>query len=311
MFWKTDTLPCPGNTCNCTDNRLVNRELNLNKLFGQVAKSPYYKNNHNLRGSDVLFEFTDEEIIEYNIAKDDILYFYYLSQKSKRNKLELYKFQEDLLKSTKQKRYNLVVNSRQSGMSYILAIKALHSVFSSYDKTTLIVSNIGEDGSRILGLVKDIYQTLPFYLKPGIKVWNTKSITFDNGSKILSTTSNKISYGIDYDNVIIQDYTSMSYEDKMSICRNLIPTLISKSDSGLLLTSIPNGEEHFKDLVDDVNSFFTKHKIHWSDIPSRDDVWKRNMIKRSGIEMFAQDYENLFTGTKEWNRFINLNKLLD
>jgi len=314
MFWKTDILPCPGNPCKCTDNRLIDREIKLGKILGSEMpiKSPYFKNNHNLRDSDIIFEYTDEELIDYAKANKDILYFYYLTQKSKNKKLTLYKFQEELLKSTQKNRFNLVVDSRGSGMSYILAIKALYSAFSKFDKRVVIISNIGEDGNRILGLVKDIYQTLPFFIKPGIRLWNSKSIKFDNGSFIKITTSNKLPIGYGFDSLFIQDYASMTMEHKTKIYKSIVPTLLSINNSELLITSIPNGEEHFKELVEDNSTFFKKYKINWSDVPGRDNDWKLNIIDLCGsVECFAQEYENLFTGTKEYNRYINLNKLLD
>jgi hypothetical protein len=313
MFWKTDTLPCEGNPCKCIDNRLVDREVKLNKLFGiDFIKSPYFKNNHNLRSPDILFEYTEEEIIEYSKAKKDILYFHYLSQKSKKNKLTLYKFQEDLLKSSQKNKFNLVTNSHQSGMGYMLAIKALYSAFSKCDFNTLILTNSVEGGKRILELLKDIYQTLPFFMKPGIRVWNKSNITFDNGSRIICTTPNDISFGIGYQNVIVDNYAYMNMKEKMKIFQNLVPTLLAMKHSELFISSVPNGEEHFKDLVEDEDELFIKHKIHWSEVPGRDNDWKLDRIKMIGsVEAFAQEYENLFTGTKEYNRYINLNKLLN
>ena len=312
MFWKTDILPCPGNPCKCTDNRLIDREIKLGKILGSEIpiKSPYFKNNHNLRDSDIIFEYTDEELIEYAKAKKDILYFYYLSQKSKKNKLTLYKFQEDLLKEGN--RFNLVVNSHQSGMSYMLAIKALYSSFSKFDRRVVIISNDVDSGERVLSFIKDIYQTLPFFMKMGIKSWNNKSIKFDNGSFIKITTSNKPPIGYGYDSVFIQDYASMTMEQKTTIYTMVVPVLLAINNSELFITSIPNGKEHFKELVKSDDLLFKKHKINWSDVPGRDNDWKLDRIKICGsVECFAQEYENLFIGTKEYNRYINLNKLLD
>ena len=239
MFWKTDTLPCEGNPCKCIDNKLVDREIKLNKLFGvDIIKSPYFKNNHNLRSSDILFEYTEDEIIEHIKAKKDIMYFHYLSQKAKKNKLTLYKFQEELLKSSQKNRFNLVTNSHQSGMSYMLAIKALYSAFSKCDINILILTNIGEDGQRILGLLKDIYQTLPFFMKPGIRVWNKKDIRFDNGSRIMCNIPSKVGFGRGYQVVIVDNYAFMTMKDKTTIYQNLVPTLLAMSHSELFISSV-------------------------------------------------------------------------
>jgi hypothetical protein len=95
-----------------------------------------------------------------------------------------------------------------------------------------------------------------------------------------------------------------------SIYQSLFPTLISRTNSELIICSTPNGDNHFKWLVEEDN-FFEKHYIHWSDIPSRDENWKNDMIMTLGnIGSFAQEYENLFINTKEWNRYFNLESLL-
>ena len=122
----------------------------------------------------------------------------------------------------------------------------------------------------------------------------------------------KVGFGRGYQVVIVDNYAFMTMKDKTTIYQNLVPTLLAMSHSELFISSVPNGDEHFKSLVEDENGMFDKHKIHWSDVPGRDNDWKLDRIKMCGsVEVFAQEYENLFTGTKEWNRYINLNKLLD
>jgi hypothetical protein len=39
--------------------------------------------------------------------------------------------------------------------------------------------------------IKSIYSLIPFFLKPGIKVWNQKSLTFDNGCRIKTSARTK------------------------------------------------------------------------------------------------------------------------
>jgi hypothetical protein len=80
-------------------------------------------------------------------------------------------------------------------------------------------------------------------------------------------------------------------------------------DSRTILSSTPNGNNHFK-VISLIENRFFKTFLHWSLINSRDDDWKKDMIKTIGIELFTQEYENLFTSTKEYNRYINLYKLV-
>jgi hypothetical protein len=50
----------------------------------------------------------------------------------------------------------------------------------------MIVANKGDTATEIVDKIKSIYSLIPFFLKPGIKVWNQKSLTFDNGCRIIS-----------------------------------------------------------------------------------------------------------------------------
>ena len=70
------------------------------------------------------------------------------------------------------------------------AIFMLHSILFNNDKNVMIVANKGDTAIEIMDKLKSIYTLLPFFLKPGVKVWNQKSLTFDNGCRIKSEKRN-------------------------------------------------------------------------------------------------------------------------
>jgi hypothetical protein len=55
----------------------------------------------------------------------------------------------------------------------------------------MIVANKGDTATEIVDKIKSIYSLIPFFLKPGIKVWNQKSLTFDNGCRIKTSARTK------------------------------------------------------------------------------------------------------------------------
>ena len=307
MIWSTDILPCSGVACSC-DMKAIKRDKKIKKILDENYVDPFYKGNHNLRAANILFDYAEDEEKEWVKSKTNIKYFYYQSQKHKKNQLNLYKIQEDVLSKIEKNNYNIIVDSRQSGTKYLLAIKALYKATMFNDKNVLIISYNGESGQRIMSFVKDIYQTLPFFLKAGISQWNKKQIRFDNGSRIVIGNYHNI-IAANWELVIINDYAFLTEKMMNSIYQSLLPTLISRTNSELTICSTPNGDNHFKWLVEEDN-FFEKHYIHWTDIPSRDESWKSDMIMTIGIGSFAQEYENLFINTKEWNRYFNLETLL-
>ncbi len=54
------------------------------------------------------------------------------------------------------------------------ALFILHYAIFNNEKNILIGANKGETAEEILEKVKEIYISLPFYIKKGIAVWNQR-----------------------------------------------------------------------------------------------------------------------------------------
>lgn len=54
------------------------------------------------------------------------------------------------------------------------------------DQTILIAANKMSSALEIMSRIRYIYEELPQYMKPGVKVYNKSSIEFDNNSRIIS-----------------------------------------------------------------------------------------------------------------------------
>jgi hypothetical protein len=308
MIWSTKNLPCSGIACSC-DKISLERDRKINEILDVGCETPFYKGNHKLRAPNILFEYTDEEKLDIIESRKDINYFYRQSQKFKKNRIELYKIQSDTLYKIEKNRFNIIINSRQSYMSYILAIKSLYKSMMFGDKNVLIISHNLDSSERILDSVKDIYQTLPFFLKCGILQWDKEQIRFDNGSRISIGDYGNI-IASNWELVILDDYAHYTNKKMENIYLSLLPSLLSRKNSELIICSTPNGGNIFKEIVEEDN-FFEKHYVHWTDMPNRYEDWKDKMISIIGINSFAQEYENIFINTKEWNRYINLENLLN
>lgn len=300
MNWSTKILPCNGNPCQC-NKKATDRDMKIDNILGNDLKTPYLSNNHNLRSPNILFELTSNEISSYKRALDDILYFSKIV-----SKYTLYEIQKNVLKDLQENRFNLIVNSRQSGMSMILAIKSLHKSLSK-DKKILIY--VCDDKLHMMNRIKDLYQIMPFYLKPGISNWGSNKISFDNGSSIEVNKYSPNNLLGGYDLIILDDFDYI--DPKNSIIIHIIPIQLSSISCELIISSIPNGTNKFYNMFINDNTY-NKNTIHWSqvNIENRDDTWKNDMINLIGVESFYQEYENMFKGSKEWNRHINLTKLI-
>ena len=56
-------------------------------------------------------------------------------------------------------------------------------------KTAVLLANKQATAIEIFSRIQYMYELLPFWLKPGIKEWNKKSLKFENGSRIIAAAT--------------------------------------------------------------------------------------------------------------------------
>ena len=155
-------------------------------------------------------------------------------------------------------------------------------------------------------MIKKTYRRLPFFLKQGIRIWKNTILEFENGSRIASMTSSKnlaVGYGID--NLYISNFSRIRHNE--FIYDNLIPIISARSNAKFIIQSGPNGAGFLYDLVrdsersyDDPNkNIFKTQRIHWWEVPGRDENWRDEIINMIGIEKWNQEYGLQFI-EEEW-----------
>lgn len=113
---------------------------------------------------------TPQEIQEYiKCAKDPIYFlnnygYVYDIRKSRVDKLSCFNYQENALKNYIKYQNNIVLKSRQTGMSVITAGIVVWMLLFKMDQRILIVANDGAGAVRFLGTVKQYFQFLPKFL---------------------------------------------------------------------------------------------------------------------------------------------------
>ena len=298
------------------DKKSLLRDITINGILGInedefPTTNPFYQKNENLRASNILFEYTDEEKETICKIHKDPQYLASLIRIFDK-KITLRDYQQESIDNYKSNRFNIIVNSRQTGSTTTLAIQALHYILSNHGKSIAIFANKIDAATEILDKIKQLYYTLPYYAKPGVKAWNIKAVDFDNGCRIRCHASNKnlaIGYTIDF--AIIESIAHMYPTKANTISTVLIPIMSATSNSKITIVSTPNGNNHFKKLVDDNSNSFKKQWIYWYQVPGRDEAWKQQEIYNiGGREAFAQEYDLLFQGTKEWKRYFNLENIV-
>jgi len=84
-----------------------------------LVDGKFYQGNENILRKDALFKWTDDMKAELRLCVKSILHFaeshFYIITEDGKKKIELYKYQKNLLKAFKNERFNVVLSSRQSG----------------------------------------------------------------------------------------------------------------------------------------------------------------------------------------------------
>ena len=55
------------------------------------------------------------------------------------------------------------------------------------------MANIGDTAAELMDKIKIIMKGLPFFMKPGLKIYNVMTMRFDNGCRIMAKTTTKTS----------------------------------------------------------------------------------------------------------------------
>lgn len=315
MNWSTENLRF--------DNKQIIRDKILAGLTGGEfefpTSKPYYKNDRRMRAPNITFDYTEEEIKSLAILEKDPAYIVNLANSTHLvgvllnppTGLVLRDYQKEALDNYQSKRFNIIVSSRQVGGKHILAIEALHYAITHTNKNVIIFSRNSASAEDILDKVKEFYKDMPYYSKPGIKEFNQKKVTFDNGSRIFArplTKNTPVGFTIDF--MILNDYAFVTNTIAKST-QYIFPIMNAISNSKITIASTPNGDNHFKDLVFDDKNAYHKQWIYYHQVQGRNQAWVDRTISEIGsLEAFMQEYELLFTGSKEWIRRLNIDKLV-
>jgi hypothetical protein len=309
--------------------------LRINKLLEEIDNgldikglhnSPFKDNDINLKRASLPFEYTPEEWQELKRCKEDIIYFAYnycYIQTS--NGVMLIKdagglrdFQEQILKSFQQNKYNILMASRQIGKSVTSAIFILWFCLFHAEKTSLIVADNFTTTKELLDKFRISMDNLPFFMKPGIKHINTGNIKFDNDSRIVGrTTTKKSGIGLSVNFLYIDEFAHIDDAKLDEFYRAIFPTISADPNAKIVITSTPNGKNKFYEIWSDAisnKSSFVPLRVDWWQVPGRDEAWKEATIADIGsIEDFNQEYglqffssDQLLLNSIELKRLYNI-----
>ncbi len=205
-------------------------------------------------------------------------------------KFKLYPFQYDVLNEYQKNEYNIVLKSRQLGISTLSAAYSLWMMLFQNDKNILVIATTKDTAKNLITKVRVMYDGLPAWLKTAIVENNKLSLVFKNGSQIKAIASNESAGRSEALSLLILD--EAAFIEKIDTIWTAAQQTLATGGKCLAI-STPNGvgnwfHKTWIDATDEVNKFNTV-KLHWSEHPERDEDWRREQDKILGPSQAAQE----------------------
>ena len=296
MALKEDKI---GNFWSTAKVDQLNYNAEENGIDYKDVDNPYHENDPELRKGQILFEYTEWELEEMRRCAENVVYFANKYCKVMTDdgiqKINLRDYQVQILDQYQTHRKNIFVSPRQSGKTITSSIFLLWYLLFNFEKNAMIMANIGDTAAELMDKIKVIMKGLPFFLKPGLIVYNVMTMKFDNGCRIMAKTTTKTSsIGYTIHMLYMDEFAHINPNFINQFFKSVYPTISSSQIARVIITSTPNGMNKFWELykgaIEGENEF-NPIRVEWWQIPNRDEEWKRKEIAALGSEEdFNQEY---------------------
>ena len=268
--------------------------------------SENYLGNPNLKNVGQKINWTEENLTEYMLCKEDSEHFI-------RNfvkiihvdrglvSFEMYDYQKDMVHKFNDNRFVICKMPRQTGKSTTIIAYLLHYVLFNENVNVAILANKGAVARELLGRLQLAYEHLPKWLQQGVVIWNKGNIELENGSKILaSATSGSAVRGSSFNIIFLDEFAHVPSNIAEQFFTSVYPTISSGESTKVLIVSTPLGMNMFYKMWADAQekrNNYVPLEVHWSQVPGRDEKWKQETIKNTSEVQFTQEFECEFIGS--------------
>ena len=259
-------------------------------------------------------KFTEEQVNHLLKCSDPVngyqyfaQHFFYIQHPVKGKMLfEPFEYQERLLQSYHDFRFNINMLPRQSGKTTCASAYLLWFAMFHPDQTILVAAHKYTGSQEIMQRIRYGYELCPDYIRSGVVSYNKGSIDFDNGSRIVSaTTTGNTGRGMSISLLYCDEFAFVQPNIATEFWTSISPTLATGGRA--IITSTPNSDEDefaviWKESQNQFDEYgdvrtdglgmngFHGFRAEWHEHPDRDDEWKRVEMGRIGEERFRREY---------------------
>jgi len=279
-------------------------------------REEHYLGNPLLKKANQDLEFTKDQVLEIQKCMEDPQYFVenYIKIVSLDKGLvpfKMYNFQKDMLGTFHKNRFTICKLPRQSGKSTIMVSYLLHYALFNENKNIAILANKASTARDLLGRLQLAYENLPKWLQQGVLSWNKGSLELENGSKILAaSTSASAVRGSSFNIIFLDEFAFVPATVAEQFFSSVYPTISSGQSTKVIIVSTPMGMNMFYKLWNDAThkrNSYIPIEVHWTEVPGRDEAWRKETIANTSEAQFASEFECEFLGSA--NTLVNASKL--
>ena len=242
-----------------------------------------------------------KEIIsdEYVKCATDPIYFFkkycYIQHPHKGKILfNLYDFQENLIDDFKNHRFNVILKSRQLGISTISAGYSLWLMIFQRDKNILVIATNQDVAKNLVTKVRFMYDNLPSWLKVAAAEDNKLSLRLKNGSQIKAVSATETAGRSEALSLLIIDEAAFikGIEEIWLSAQSTLST-----GGGAIVLSTPNGVGNFFHkiwLQGESGDKWHPTRLHWTVHPERSKRWRDEQTRLLGEKGAAQECDCLW-----------------
>lgn len=231
--------------------------------------------------------------------------FVYIQHPTKgRMLLHLYDFQKRLIDAFNGYVYSCHLISRQMGKTTCAAAYLLWYAMFMPDSTILITAHKYSGSQEIMQRIRFAYENIPDYIRCGVVSYNKGSLDFDNGSRILSsTTTETTGRGLSLSLLYADEFAYVPNRIAREFWTSLSPTL--STGGKCIITSTPNSDDdQFAEIWHRANKTIDEYgnetelgqngfkavSALWYEHPDRDEEWERKERAQLGEERFLREH---------------------
>lgn len=214
-----------------------------------------------------------------------------------------YEYQKRLLHSYNDYRFSISLMPRQTGKSTTAAGYLLWYAMFVPDSTILVAAHKYLGSQEIMQRIRYGYESVPDFIRAGVTTYNKGSIDFDNGSRIVSTTTTEnTGRGMSISLLYLDEFAFVRPSIAKEFWTSISPTLATGGKC--IITSTPNSDEdqfaliwkQANKCVDEYGNEtelgingFKAFRSYWQEHPERDANWEKQQRAQLGEERFRRE----------------------